>query len=810
MTSEYITWIKQAERLFDQKQYDEARSLAERALRVDANSAAAHQVVGLVLSEHVRPQEGIPHLARALALQGDLVPSHNGLGRCYYLLEDFDRAQRHLETALYLQPDHAFAHFNRGMVYLKRGQYREGWLEYEWRWKCGLVPKLDIPRPRWDGTPLNGRAIMVLTEQGLGDVLQFVRFLPQLKRQGGRIVLACQKALQPLLRGSPYVDEWFPIDEPGPINFDVYAPLLSLAAILGTSEETIPRAVPYVEPAPERVEHWRPRIRALPGFKVGICWQGSITYKGDQFRSIPLAEFSPLSRVHGVTLVSLQKGPGAEQVEANHANVSLHVFDDLDRNATLVDSAAIMQHLDLVITSDTAIAHLAGALGRPVWLMVSKGCDWRWMIDRADSPWYPTMRLFRQKAFGEWPDVFQEVTEALKEELRGAPAFSANVEVSPADSLPKVAVDEIQRERVAVIAGPSRPPVETDLRSVHTDSLARLLQQHRLSLLVTTYQAGKLILVRFKDGAVNTHFRDFRAPMGLAVKDNHRLAIGTATEVCEYSDQPAVAARLQPPGQHDSCFLPRRSYVTGDIRIHDIAWAGDELWVVNTRFSCLCTLDGVHSFVPRWRPPFISAFASEDRCHLNGLAVVADRTKYVTCLGRTDTPGGWRDNKRDGGLLLDVPSGEVVLDNLSMPHSPRWYDNRLWLLESGQGGIGFVDPRGGRLETIARLPGFTRGLDFFGSLAFVGLSQIRETAVFSGLPILERPQQRFCGVWVVDLRDGRTVAFLRFEAGVEEIFAVQVLPGRRFPELLNDQSEDHVANSFVLPDDALAETLATA
>jgi uncharacterized protein (TIGR03032 family) len=513
-----------------------------------------------------------------------------------------------------------------------------------------------------------------------------------------------------------------------------------------------------------------------------------------------------LARVPGVTLVSLQKGLGAEQVEANRANVPLHVFDDLDRTAALVDSAAIMQHLDLVITSDTAIAHLAGALGRPVWLMVSRGCDWRWLIDRADSPWYPTMRLFRQKSFGDWTGVFQEVAEALKDELTGKPAGSTNVAASPGEPLEKVNVGEIKNERIAVMPSPSQLPSDTDLRSVHTDSLARLLEQHRLSLLVTTYQAGKLILVRVKDGGVNTHFRDFRAPMGLAVKDNHRLAVGTATEVCEYANQPAVAARLQPPGQHDACFLPRRSHVTGDIRIHDIAWAGDELWVVNTRFSCLCTLDGIHSFVPRWRPPFISTFASEDRCHLNGLAVVADRPKYVTCLGQTDTPGGWRDNKRDGGLLLEVPSGQVVLEGLSMPHSPRWYDDRLWLLESGQGGIGFVDLREQRLETIARLPGFTRGLDFFGSYAFVGLSQIRETAVFSGLPILERQQERFCGVWVVDLRVGQTVAFLRFEAGVQEIFAVQVLPGLRFPELLNDQSEGRVANSFVLPDDALAET----
>jgi len=449
MTSEHLTWVKQAERLFDQKQYQEAITLAERALKVNPNCAAAHQVIGLVLSERERPQEAIPRLARALALQGDLVPSHNGLGRCYYLLEDFDRALRHFETALYLQPDHSFAHFNRGMVYLKRGQYREGWLDYEWRWSCGLVQRPSIPRPRWDGAPLNGRAIMVHTEQGLGDVLQFIRFLPQVKRQGGRIVLACQKALHPLLRSLPFIDEWFPVDEPGAITFDVYSPLLSLAAILGANEATIPREVPYVHPDPERVERWRSRIQSLPGFKVGVCWQGSITFQGDLFRSMPLVQFAPLAQVPGVTLVSLQKGPGVEQIEANSASVPLHAFDELDRDGTFVDSAAIMQHLDLVITSDTAIAHLAGALARPVWLVVSMGCDWRWLIDRSDSPWYPTMRLFRQKAFGNWEGVFQEVAQALKEKLAGKSVGVASVPMSAGELLDKIAILEIKQERIA-------------------------------------------------------------------------------------------------------------------------------------------------------------------------------------------------------------------------------------------------------------------------------------------------------------------------------------------------------------------------
>src|SRR5262249_32537826 len=235
-----------------------------------------------------------------------------------------------------------------------------------------------------------------------------------------------------------------------------------------------------------------------------------------------------------------------------------------------------------------------------------------------------------------------------------------------------------------------------------------------------------------------------------------RLAWGTKWELGEFWNQPEAGKNLQPPDRHDACFLPRRSHFTGDIRIHEIAY-GDDLWIVNTRFSCLCTLDDAHSFVPRWRPAWVTALAPEDRCHLNGLALRDGRPRYVTCLGQTDAANGWRENKRNGGLLVDVPSGAVLLRDLSMPHSPRWYGDRLWLLESGEGAIGFVDADSGKLNNIAHLPGFTRGIDFAGHLAFVGLSQVRETAVFSGLPLTERAEERTCGVWVVDLRDGQTV-----------------------------------------------------
>jgi uncharacterized protein (TIGR03032 family) len=314
---------------------------------------------------------------------------------------------------------------------------------------------------------------------------------------------------------------------------------------------------------------------------------------------------------------------------------------------------------------------------------------------------------------------------------------------------------------------------------------------------------------------VNTHFRSFPKPMGLAVQGN-RLAIGRALEVWEYHNVPAVAARLEPAGKHDACFLPRSGHATGEVLIHEMAWVrsggpdsgvrnpGDELWFVNTRFSCLCTLDPMCSFVPRWRPEFISALAPEDRCHLNGLGLVDGQVRFVTALGETDTPGGWRTNKKNGGILLEVSSGDVLLRGLSMPHSPRWHQGRLWLLESGTGTIGAVDLSAGRYEPITELPGFTRGLDFCGNLAFLGLSQVRESAVFSSIPLTERLTERTCGVWVVDLTTGRTVAFLKFEDAVQEIFAVQVLPQVRFPDLINDDPKI-LSDSFVLPDDALSQ-----
>ncbi len=344
-------------------------------------------------------------------------------------------------------------------------------------------------------------------------------------------------------------------------------------------------------------------------------------------------------------------------------------------------------------------------------------------------------------------------------------------------------------------------PQDIPLRSVHTTNLPDILNQLGISVIVSTYQAGKLIVLRADGNTINTHFRTFDRPMGVAA-DREKIALGTACQIWELRNVPAVAEKLEPLGKHDACYLPRRTHITGDIDIHEMAYTGEELWFINTRFSCLCTLDGVHSFIPRWRPPFITAYDLSDRCHLNGLGIRDHQPRYITALGTTDTAAGWRKNKANGGILMDITTNEIIYQGLSMPHSPRWYLGELWVLESGNGSLAKVDLHTGKLTTVAMVPGFTRGIDFYGKLAFIGLSQIRETAVFSGIPIAQRLQERTCGVWVVNIETGETVAFLRFEEAVQEIFAVTILPGIKFPEII-DWDTKLLSSSYILPDEAL-------
>jgi len=347
--------------------------------------------------------------------------------------------------------------------------------------------------------------------------------------------------------------------------------------------------------------------------------------------------------------------------------------------------------------------------------------------------------------------------------------------------------------------------IPADFSSVFTNSFGAILEAANASLAITTYQSGRLVLVRRDGDKINTHLRFFSSPMGVAVQGS-KLALGTKTTVWEFWNQQAAAASIDPEGRIDACYMPRRGHTTGDIRIHDLGYDADgELWAVATRFSCLVTFDRENSFTPRWRPPFISGLSADDRCHLNGLAMVEGRPKYVSVLGMTDTPNGWRDDKAAGGAILDIDGGAPITVGLSMPHSPRWHNGKLWVLESGRGALCTVDVETGQVETVAILPGFTRGLSFVGNIAFIGLSKVRET-VFDGLPITKADTPRECGVWAVDINTGEIIGFLRFEGSVTELFEVAVIPGSKYPELV-EPGADATNDAFVLSEEALKDVI---
>ncbi|MCA8996857.1 MAG: hypothetical protein KDA80_07725, partial [Planctomycetaceae bacterium] len=430
-------------------------------------TALAWQSIGLVCCRRYEHDRSISAFQEALKIKPDLILSHNYLSICYNRLGKHQECLGQYEATLRIQPDNPHARFNRALLWLTEGKFHEGWIDYEWRFKTGQTPRPVIPRPQWDGSPIAGKRLMIHTEQGMGDVLQFIRFLPRIKEMGADIVFACQKPLQKLLTRCEGIDDWFPIDEPAPINFDFYTPLLSVPGLLGIDESTCIAEVPYVFPEPQRVEDWKSRVEAIPGFKIGVCWQGSPTYASDRTRSYPLKELAPLANVPGVSLISLQVREGTEQIAAFQELHQLHLLDGLDSSGgAFMDTAAVMQHLDLVISADTAVTHLAGAMGRPAWLALSSCGDWRWMLDREDSPWYPSLRIFRQPQLDDWAGVFQRMANVLRDRVLedGRSKVDPNkllpsrthrtaappvlVEVAPGELIDKITILEIKSERI--------------------------------------------------------------------------------------------------------------------------------------------------------------------------------------------------------------------------------------------------------------------------------------------------------------------------------------------------------------------------
>ncbi len=327
-------------------------------------------------------------------------------------------------------------------------------------------------------------------------------------------------------------------------------------------------------------------------------------------------------------------------------------------------------------------------------------------------------------------------------------------------------------------------PAEREVRYEHSEDLAHVLAEARLTVLISTYQAGKIVVLGTQQQSLALSFHNFDRPMGIAAAaQGETLAVAARDRIWFLRNHPDVARQMPPAGGYEACWLTCSAQVTGEIQAHEMEWSGSELWVVNTLFSCLCTPDSRYSFVPRWQPPFISRLAPEDRCHLNGLAMAGGRPAYVTAMAETDSAGGWRENKIRTGCVMEVNTGQTVARGFAMPHSPRVHAGRLWLLDSGRGSLVRIDPRNGQADVVARFPGYARGLAIAGNLALVGLSKIRETSTFGGVPIAEDRERLKCGVALVDLDRGKLVGQFEFLSGVDEIFDVSVLTNTRMAAL---------------------------
>jgi Tfp pilus assembly protein PilF len=408
--------------LSGQERLDEAAIAYRNAFIAFQNDLAlnpllpeVHNNLGVMLLDQGKYDEAANWFRQALQLRPSYALAHNNLGLTLHELGRFDEAVESYRMALEHRPDYADAHWHQSLTLLLRGNFQQGWSEYEWRWKLDRIPARDFASPQWSGQALNRGTILLHVEQGLGDTIQFIRYAPIVKNFIGTVLVECPKALMPLLTGCPGIDRLIEQGEQLP-PFDVQASLLSLPGLLHTNLGTIPGKVPYLFADPELVVQWREKLAGLGGFRIGIAWHGQPGHGTHRGRDIPLDCFAALGQLPGAFLISLQKGAGQEKL--THAGERLPIFcleDSVDTvNGAFMDTAAVMMNLDLVITSDTSVAHLAGALGVPVWLALPFVPDWRWLLDRSDSPWYPTMRLFRQKKPGDWAGVFEEMEGALR------------------------------------------------------------------------------------------------------------------------------------------------------------------------------------------------------------------------------------------------------------------------------------------------------------------------------------------------------------------------------------------------------------
>jgi tetratricopeptide (TPR) repeat protein len=398
--------------LADKEMFDEAVRSHRRALEIDPQYAQAYNNLGNVLMRQGQSHEGIAAIRRAIEINPKYPVAHYNLGNALREVGRLEEAAISYDQAKQLNPEYADAHFNSALTLLALGDFQRGWPEHAWRIRAQprfLFPITKIKKPLWDGGELNGQVIFIHAEQGFGDTIQFVRYVPMVAKRGGRVILGVQPEMTSLLETFSGVEKMLTTRDPLP-DFDLHCPLLSLPAAFSTDFDSIPATIPYLTPGRERVESWKSRITSeRKNLRVGLVWAGSPKHVLDRDRSIPLRLFAALREVSEIEFFSLQKGEAAEQVSSSGFKLIDHTADLHD----FADTAALMANLDLVIAVDTAVAHLAGAMGIPVWVLLPFVPDWRWLMKREDSPWYPTMRLFRQSAAGDWDSVIRNVARAL-------------------------------------------------------------------------------------------------------------------------------------------------------------------------------------------------------------------------------------------------------------------------------------------------------------------------------------------------------------------------------------------------------------
>ena len=397
-----------------ERRYDQAIAQYQRALALKPDSPDIHFNLGVSLQRNQQLSEAVGCYQRTLALKPNYAAACNNLGAVLELQGSFEEAAVQYRRSLEIDPNSADAVWNQCLLQLLRGDFNSGLPSYERRW--GLTVKHhNFTQPQWRGEPLHGARILLHAEQGLGDTLQFLRYLPLVQAAGGSVVLAVQSAVQRLARELPGVAGVVTDGDPMPA-FDCQCALLSLPLVFGTTLDTIPAEVPYL-PVPEEARRKAATLSwPAKGLRVGIVWAGNATHVKDRYRSIPSSLFEPLLRIEGAHFYSLQMGPEAAQLDTIKAPIT-----DLTKFIEdLADTAALMTHLDLILAVDTSVVHLAGALGKKVWVMLPLGPDWRWLLHRDDSPWYPSMRLFRQTTFDDWHHALDKVQRALMEEIDGA------------------------------------------------------------------------------------------------------------------------------------------------------------------------------------------------------------------------------------------------------------------------------------------------------------------------------------------------------------------------------------------------------